>query len=232
MKLGRAERPSEGGGVGPRKAAEPFTYTFIHPFNKHLLDGRWRSRWSKQGGSSSCSHETHIDNQNTQAKQSVTGVMSARQNVLPIHGEEDGVSLAVPLRGGASWRSSLEALAKPYSPLLFIPCGFRELIPAWSCLPFRTGDPQFQIPNVEFFAKQPPNSYSTKLRGKNFHDVHCHVEGVLCPRLGMTQVSPKVHCDWRMGPEGRSLQHGCVPWGVLVGPSESLSQGALMVLCF
>lgn len=50
------------------------------------------------------------------------------------------------------------------------------------------------------------------------------------PRLGMTQVSPKVHCDWGLGPEGKSLEHGCGPLGILVGALQSLSQAAAVIV--
>lgn len=57
-------------------------------------------------------------------------------------------------------------------------------------------------------------------------------EGGLYPRLGMTEMSPEVHCDWRLGPEGRSLEHSCGPLGVLVGCLEFLSRVSVITLCF
>lgn len=70
------------------------------------------------------------------------------------------------------------------------------------------------------------------LAGVNSQDALCHVEGGLCPRLGMTEMSPEVHYDCRLGPEGRSLEHSCEPVGVLVGCLESLSQVSVIALCF
>lgn len=69
------------------------------------------------------------------------------------------------------------------------------------------------------------------LAGVNSQDARCHVEGVLCPWLGMTEMSPKVHCDRRLGPERRSAEHSCGPLGVLVRCLESLSQFAVIALC-
>lgn len=56
-----------------------------------------------------------------------------------------------------------------------------------------------------------PMVTAPSLAGVNSQDACCHVEGVLCPQLGMTEMSPEVHCDWRLGPEGRSLEHSCGP---------------------
>lgn len=70
------------------------------------------------------------------------------------------------------------------------------------------------------------------LAGVNSQDARCHVEGGLYPQLGMTEMSPEVHCDWRLGPEGRSLEHSCGPLGVLVGCLEFLSRVSVITLCF
>lgn len=50
------------------------------------------------------------------------------------------------------------------------------LIPA-SCSfpPFKAEVPQFQVPNMGFFARQPPNGYKLS-RGTNSQDTHCSLQ--------------------------------------------------------